>query len=178
LYLDTVVAMGHLATLALSVAILQSGVDPVPVELADVDTVLLRVTTFVVGFAVVLVLGWGILEPAISRVVQVRNRHNETLREAITRYVRLIVAVVGVAVGLSMAGFGSVLGDSAIVFAAATVALGIAGLDVIGSLVSGTALVVDPECNVGNYIRWEGGEGEVRSITSGSHVSGHSTAVS
>lgn len=57
------------------------------------------------------------------------------------------------------------VGNSALVVAAGTVALGIAGQSVIGSLVSGTALVVDPEFNVGNYIRWDDGEGVVTSIT-------------
>jgi small-conductance mechanosensitive channel len=157
--------MGHLTTLALFVAILPTEVDPLPDELADADVVLLRTAAFVIGFAIVVALGWGVLEPAISRVVRVRNRHNQTLREAITRYVRLTVVVVGVAVGLSVAGFANLVGNSALVVAAGTLALGIAGQDVIGSLVSGTALVVDPEFNVGNYIRWDGGEGEVTSIT-------------
>jgi hypothetical protein len=93
--------MGHLTTLAQTVVILQTEVDPVPEELADADVVLLRAAAFAVGFAVVVILGWGIVEPAISRLVKVRNRHNQTLREAITRYVRLIVLVVALAVSLS-----------------------------------------------------------------------------
>jgi len=35
---------------------------------------------------------------------------------------------------------------------------------VIGSLVSGIALVLDPDFNVGDYIEWPNGEGVVQSI--------------
>jgi small conductance mechanosensitive channel len=51
------------------------------------------------------------------------------------------------------------------VVAAVTLAVDVAGQTVIGSLVSGLVLVADPEFNVGNYIEWDDGEGEVRSIT-------------
>lgn len=63
------------------------------------------------------------------------------------------------------AGFGGLVTDSALVIAAGTLALGVAGQAVIGSLISGLVLVTDPEFNVGNYIEWADGEGEVRSIT-------------
>ncbi len=101
----------------------------------------------------------------VSRLVRRRNRNNPTLEEAITRYVRLVVVVFAVFVGVGVAGFTGFLGNSALVIAAVTVAVGVAGQSVIGSLVSGTALVVDPEFNVGDYIRWAGGEGKVTSIT-------------
>ena len=120
---------------------------------------------FILTVGIILAIGWFVLEPAVSRLVRRRNRNNATLTEAITRYVRLLVVVLAVFVGVGIAGFTGLLGDSALVFAAVTVAVGIAGQSVIGSLVSGTALVVDPEFNVGNYIRWDGGEGEVTSIT-------------
>ncbi|MFC6726959.1 mechanosensitive ion channel family protein, partial [Halobium palmae] len=46
-----------------------------------------------------------------------------------------------------------------------TLALGVAGQTVVGSLISGLVLVADPEFNVGDYIEWADGEGTVRSIT-------------
>ncbi|MWV64820.1 mechanosensitive ion channel [Halorubrum sp. JWXQ-INN 858] len=101
----------------------------------------------------------------VSRLVRRRNRNNPTLEEAITRYLRLLITMVALFVGVGIAGFTGFLGNSALVIAAVTVAVGVAGQSVIGSLVSGTALVVDPEFNVGNYIQWDGGEGEVTSIT-------------
>lgn len=144
---------------------LSTGIDAVPDAVPAVGAPAVRLGLFLVGFGVVFLVGWFLLEPALSRVIGRRNRNNPTLEEAITRYVRLVVLVVGVFVGTAAAGFTGLINDSALVIAAATLGLGIAGQSVIGSLVSGTALVVDPQFNVGNYVRWSGGEGRVTSIT-------------
>lgn len=136
------------------------GLDP-----SEVGDPLLRPAEFAVGFLLVVIVGWFVVEPAISRIVRRRNRNNPTLDEAITRYLRLIILILGVIVGLSAAGFMDVVGNSALVVAAVTLSISIAGQSVIGSLVSGSALVIDSEFNVGNYIEWEGGEGVVTSIT-------------
>lgn len=136
-----------------------------PAELEEVVPVLRRAGWFVAGLAVVVAVGWLVVEPAISRFVRRRNRGNTTIQEAITRYVRLVVVVAGVLVGAVAAGYGRFLGDSALVVAAAMLALGVAAQAVIGSLISGLVLVHDPEFNVGNYIKWADGEGVVQSIT-------------
>jgi len=156
---------GTLATVGYNVAVLQTEIDPVPDEIADADVVLVRATAFVVGFAVVLVFGWGLLEPAVSRVARVRNRHNQTLREAITRYVQLIVVVVGVAVGLSVAGFGYRLGNSAIVVAAATIALVSPGRTSSDRSSAARRWSSIRSSTSGTTFAGTGGEGEVRSIT-------------
>lgn len=139
--------------------------DPFPFTLPDVATVLLRAVGFVASAAVVFLVGWFLVEPAIASLVARRNRNNPTLQEAIARYTRLSVVIVAVFVGIGGAGFNRLLTNSALVIAAGTLAVGVAGQSVIGSIVSGLALVVDPEFNIGNYIRWEDGEGEVKSIT-------------
>jgi small-conductance mechanosensitive channel len=133
--------------------------------LGDALPSLVRGGWFLAGFAVVFVLGWFVVEPILARAVRRRNRNNPTLTEAVTRYVRLLVVVLAVAVGTAAAGFGGVLSGSALVVAAATLAVGVAGQTVVGSLVSGVVLVADPEFNVGNYVEWSDGEGEVESIT-------------
>lgn len=157
--------MGTLTASSRVMAALQTDVDVLPVEFQELTSPLLQAASVVVGFAIVLIVGWIVLEPAVSRIVRKRNQNNPTLEEAISRYVRLLVLVAAVFVGLSVAGFTDVIGNSALVIAAGTLALGVAGQSVIGSFVSGVALVADPQFNIGNYIRWEGGEGEVRSIT-------------
>jgi small-conductance mechanosensitive channel len=136
-----------------------------PAELVDFWPFAVRAGWFLLGFLVVAVLGLYVLEPAISRVVSRRNRNNATIQEAISRYVRLFVAVVAVLVGAGIAGYVRLLTDSAIVIAAVTLAIGVAGQAVIGSLISGFVLVMDPEFNVGDYVEWADGEGTVRSIT-------------
>ena len=136
-----------------------------PGGLVDVWPAILRAGWFLVGFLVVFLVGWYVLAPAVTRIVHRRNRNNPTIREAIRRYVRVLVVLSALVVGAATAGFGGFLSSSAIVVAAATLAIGVAGQEVVGSLVSGLALVVDPEFNVGDYIEWADGEGTVRSIT-------------
>lgn len=136
-----------------------------PGELADYWPFVVRAGWFFAGFLGVVLPGWYVVEPLLSRVVRRRNRNNPTVREAIERYVRLLLAVVGVFVGAGIAGYGQFLTDSALVIAAGTLAIGVAGQTVIGSLISGLVLVADPEFNVGDYIEWEDGEGAIRSIT-------------
>ena len=114
---------------------------------------------------VVVLLGWFVVEPAVTALVRRRNRNNPTIEEAITRYLRLTVLLAGLALATTAGGYGYLLADSALVIAAGTLALGVAGQRVIGSMVSGVALVSDPEFNVGDYIEWSGGEGHIQSIT-------------
>jgi small-conductance mechanosensitive channel len=136
-----------------------------PDDIATFWPVLRRVGWFVVGFGLVTLLGWFVFEPVISRYVRRRNQNNPTIREVVTRWVRLVVVLVGVAVGLGAAGFGYVIGDSALVIAAGTLAVGVAGQTVLGSLVSGLVLVADPKFNVGDFVEWSGGSGTIQSIT-------------
>ena len=135
-----------------------------PSELLDYWPAAVRLGWFLAGAVVVVVVGWVLLEPAISRVVTRRNRNNQTIQEAITRYVRLLILLGAVVVGTGVAGYTRLLTNSALVVAAGTLVIGVAAQAVIGSLVSGLVLVLDPEFNVGDYIAWDGYEGTVRSI--------------
>ena len=144
---------------------LRTAVAPLWIDAVPLEPLFIRAMGVLVAVAAILLAGWFVVEPAVSRLVRRRNRNNPTLEEAITRYVRLLAVILALFVGVGVSGFTGFLGNSALVIAAVTVAVGVAGQSVIGSLVSGTALVVDPEFNVGDYIEWDGGEGEVTSIT-------------
>lgn len=148
------------------VAVAQTTPGPAgPGELADLLPDLVRVAWFLVGFGAVFLVGRFVVAPVVERTARQRNRNNRTLVEAVSRYVRLLAVVVALVVGISAAGYGDLLGDSALVVAAGTIVVGVAGQAVIGSLVSGVALVADPEFNVGDYIEWPDDERVVRSIT-------------
>ena len=134
-------------------------------ELADYWPVVIRGLWFLGGFLVATLFGWFVAAPLVSRAVRRRNRNNPTIEDAIARYVRLLAVVVAFFVGAGVAGYGQFLSNSALVIAAGTLAVGVAGQTVIGSLLSGLVLVLDPEFNVGSYIEWPDGEGTVRSIT-------------
>lgn len=94
------------------------------------------------------------------------KQENPTLAEAISRYLRLFVLLGALCTGLAVTGFTEIVGGSALVVAAGTLALGVAGQRVIGSLLSGAVLVADPHFNIGNYIRWQGGDGGAGEVTS------------
>jgi small-conductance mechanosensitive channel len=150
---------------ALSLLLQGSPPDFWPSQFADDWSFVVRLGWGVLAFGLITLLGWYVLAPAVSRIVTARNHNNPTVEEAVSRYLRLAVVVVALLVGALITGYGAFLQSSALVIAAATLALGVAGQTVIGSLVSGMVLVLDPEFNVGDYIEWEDGEGTVRSIT-------------
>lgn len=135
-----------------------------PEELAELSPLVVRAAWFALGFTVVLALGWLVVEPLVGRVVRGRNPNNATIQEAIRLYVRLLSVLLGAIVGVSVAGYGQFLSDSALVVAAGTLAIGVAAQTVIGSLVSGLVLVFDPEFSVGDHIVFGDHEGAVQSI--------------
>lgn len=138
--------------------------DPGPEELVVFWPLLVQLGWFLVGFSAVVLIGWLVVQPVLRRAVRRRNRNNPTLQAAIVLYFRLVVILVGTLVGVALAGYGGFLSDSALVISAVALAVGIAARELIGSLVSGFALVFDPEFNVGDHIKWDGGEGTVQSI--------------
>lgn len=118
----------------------------------------------VAAFVGTYLLGRVLLVPPVVRAVASRNPDNQTLVGAITLYLRVAWAVFAVLVAITAAGFGGVAFGSGVILAAATLALGIAGQDVIGNFVSGVFLVADPDFNVGDYIEWNDRAGTIDSI--------------
>ena len=151
-----------------SLVVLQTTTPPSgvgPDELVDFWPAIVRLGWFLAAFLGVVLLSRLLVEPALGRVIRQRNRNNPTLREALVLYVRVFVFLAAILVGAGVAGYGRFLGNSALIIGAVTLAIGVAAQEVIGSLVSGMALVFDPEFNVGNYIEWSDGTGTVQSIT-------------
>ena len=118
----------------------------------------------VLAFVIAYFVGQLLVRPAIMRVIRRRNQRNPTLVDAVGRYTQLGILVLAAIIGLAFSGYGDLLSGSALVIAAATLALGVAGQEVIGDLVSGLFLVVDPDFNVGDWIEWEEGAGVVETI--------------
>ncbi|WP_232687173.1 mechanosensitive ion channel family protein [Halobacterium zhouii] len=116
--------------------------------------------TLAAAVAAYAVAAWAVA-PALSRAVVARNPRNRTLVNAVRTYVRALGVAVAVVVAILTAGYGYVLGDSAIVVAAATLAIGVAGQEVFGNVVSGLFLVADRNFNVGNWVSWGGETGGV-----------------
>ena len=132
--------------------------------LSAYDQVLSELFWFTVGFGLVYLVSHLVVIPVATRAVRARNRNNPTIETATKTYLR--VAMIGFATltGIIAAGYGRILSESAVVIAALTFALGIAGQQVFGSLVSGMFLVADPDFNVGDWIEWPGGSGTVEAV--------------
>ncbi|GAB7093833.1 hypothetical protein JCM30237_09850 [Halolamina litorea] len=144
------------------------GQGPLPEWLREVlsvyDPVLSELFWFTVGFGVVYLVGTVAVAPIVSRVVRARNRNNPTIQTATNTYLRVLVVAFATLTGTIAAGYGNVLSESAVIIAAITFVLGIAGQQVFGSLISGMFLVADPDFNVGDWIAWPGGEGTVEAV--------------
>ncbi|MFB6094765.1 MAG: mechanosensitive ion channel family protein [Halanaeroarchaeum sp.] len=119
---------------------------------------------FALAFGAVTVVGLRGVVPLAARAVRSRNRNNPTIETATKTYLRVLLIGLAILAGLIAAGYGRILSDSAVVIAAITFALGIAGQEVFGSLVSGLFLVADPDFNVGDWIEWPDGEGTIEAV--------------
>lgn len=124
----------------------------------------LAVGIFLGVLALVYVVGRLLLVPPLERLVRLRNPNNTTIVAATVAYARIVVLVIAVLIAVTAAGYGNVIAGSAVVFAAVTLAIGVAGQEVIGNFVSGIFLVADPEFQVGDYIEWADEAGTVMSI--------------
>ncbi|MDQ2056429.1 mechanosensitive ion channel domain-containing protein [Halobellus sp. H-GB7] len=132
--------------------------------LAAYEQVLSELFWFIVGFGVVYLISQVFLVPLATQVVRSRNRNNPTIETATKTYLRVVLIGFATLTGIIAAGYGRILSESAVIIAALTFALGIAGQQVFGSLISGMFLVADPDFNVGDWIEWPGGEGTIEAV--------------
>ena len=138
--------------------------DSVPDGLVEFWPTIAQAGRFLVAFLAIIFVVRVVLQPAVVRVVRQRNKNNPTIRHAMILYFRLLGFLVAIIVGAGVAGYADFLSNSALVISAVALAIGVAAQEVIGSIVSGIALVLDPEFNVGDHIEWSGGEGIVRAV--------------
>ena len=127
--------------------------------------ILLPLGKFALAFLLVYFVGQVLVARGVVRVVRQRNPNNRKIQNAVRRYLQLVVLLVALAFGVVAAGYGQVLARSALIFAAATLAVGVAGQEVIGALISGLFLVANPNFNVGDWIAWGEREGVVEAIS-------------
>ncbi|MDS0297620.1 mechanosensitive ion channel family protein [Halogeometricum sp. S1BR25-6] len=138
--------------------------DQVATFASELDPAVRRAAAAVTAFLAVSLVGRFLVVPAAVRVVRRRNRENPTVQEATDLYLRIAVLVAAVVAAVLAAGYGRVLTRSALVVAAATLVIGVAGQEVVGNLVSGMFLVTDPNFNVDDYIEWNERAGTVEAI--------------
>ncbi|USZ71593.1 mechanosensitive ion channel domain-containing protein [Natronosalvus halobius] len=111
---------------------------------------------FLVGLGIVYFIGRIVLIPLVTGIVRSRNRNNPTIETATKTYLRVVLIGFAILTGIIAAGYGRVFSESAVIIAAITFALGIAGQHVFSSLISGMFLVADPDFNVGDWVKYHG----------------------
>jgi small-conductance mechanosensitive channel len=135
-----------------------------PAALEAYSQLLSELIGFLVSAVVVFVVGYVVFIPIALRIVRARNRNNPTILTATETYLKFLLVVFAGISGIIGAGYGRVLTESAVIIAAITFVLGVAGQEVFGSLISGVFLVADPDFNVGDWVSWPGGEGTVEAV--------------
>ncbi|MBP2251139.1 small-conductance mechanosensitive channel [Halarchaeum solikamskense] len=138
--------------------------DRVVAAITSYHGLLVQLGAFVAIALVVYAVGRLAVVPPLVRAVRARNDENRTLVDATELYARVAIAATALVLATAAAGFGRAFQGSALVVAAATLALGVAGQDVIGNLVSGVFLVADPDFSVGDYVQWGDQEGTVEKV--------------
>lgn len=135
-----------------------------PEVIEQYETLLQQIGLFVFIFVVTYAVGRVVVQPIVRRVIGTRNRYNPTLLIAVDRYIQVGLLLLAVIVAVIATGYGHVFAGSALVVAAITVAVGVAGQDVIGNIVSGIFLIVDQNFNVGDWVEWSDEAGTVLGI--------------
>jgi len=122
-----------------------------------------RLAEFTVVTAVVFLLGRFVVEPLVAFALG-RWDLQPTLERAVKKVLGAFTVVVALAAGVAAAGFTALLGGSALVVAALTLAVGFAAQDVLSNFVAGLFIVQDRNFNIDDWIEWDGKAGFIEDI--------------
>lgn len=130
---------------------------------AWVGGVFVTTVTFLVGFLVVLLLGKYLLVPAVNRGLKSRG-FDEAVRSLGESVTDGIVWLLALAIGFTVAGFGTFLAAFATLGGALALAIGFAARDLLGNFVAGVFILKDRPFGPGDWIEWEGNAGRIEDI--------------
>ena len=118
-------------------------------------------------FAVVSLLlytfGRFVVQPVVGMLLD-RWTLEPTLENTVTKLFRAGIVVGALVAGAWAAGFSALVGGSALVVAALTLAVGFAAQDVLSNFVAGIFIVQDRNFNIGDWIEWDGNAGFIDDI--------------
>ena len=116
---------------------------------------------FVSVAVVFYIIGKLAVKPIVSTVLSKKIKAMGNLIGKISLYTTVII---GLAVGLTSAGYSEVLRSFGTIVAAGTVAIGFAMQDSVSSVVAGIFIVMDKPFELGDWIEWDGKAGIVEDI--------------
>jgi small conductance mechanosensitive channel len=109
-------------------------------------------------------LGRFVFVPLVRRGVSLADVE-ETFGLTVVRLSNASFVVFALYVAVTLSGLARTPTVTAAVAAAATIALGFAAQDVLGNLVSGAFIVMDPKFKIGDWIQWGDREGIIEDIS-------------
>ncbi|SEH61665.1 Mechanosensitive ion channel [Halopenitus malekzadehii] len=133
------------------------------VESIDLARIGVSIASFVVGFLVALIVGRFVIVPGVRRVLEARSFDRAVVSLA-TSVAKAVVWIGGLAIGLTVAGYGAFLSAFAVFGSAIALAVGFAAQDLLGNFVAGIFILKDKPFEVGDWIEWDGNSGRVEDI--------------
>ncbi|WP_435363042.1 mechanosensitive ion channel family protein [Haloarchaeobius sp. DYHT-AS-18] len=122
------------------------------------------VAIFLVAFAVLYVVGKYVLVRLTERSLESRGFKPGIV--GLGSSIAGLIALVGaLALGATVAGFGTVLVAFATLTGALVLAIGFATQDLVSNFVAGVFILKDEPFKTGDWIAWDGNEGVVREIS-------------
>lgn len=122
-----------------------------------------QVGEFLLVAGVVYLPGRFLVKPAVEWVLA-RRRLDPTLERTVGKLLGASIVVGALIVGAWSAGFSALLGGSALIVAALTLALGFAAQDVLSNFVAGVFIVQDRNFNIDDWIEWNDRAGFIHDI--------------
>jgi len=127
-------------------------------------TILLgQIGEFLLVAGILYLLGRFVVRPAV-RWVLARRKLEPILERTLEKLLGLGVVIIALVLGAWAAGFTALLGGSALIVAALTLALGFAAQDVLSNFVAGVFIVQDRNFNIDDWIEWGDNAGFIDDI--------------
>ena len=123
-----------------------------------------QLVEFIVVAALIYLIGRVLVVPATGWLLDLRSVE-PTMASATCKAVQAGVAVIALVIAAEFAGFARLLGGSALLAAALTVAIGFAAQDVIANFAAGAFIVHDRHFNIGDWIEWDEHVGVIEDIS-------------
>jgi small conductance mechanosensitive channel len=112
--------------------------------------------TFALALVILYTLGRAVVVPFVSRLLNRRDLDTHE-KKPLLRLTKLLVAVIGLGIAFTIAGYGKLLTSLTTIAAAAALAIGFALQDTLANLVAGVFIYIDRPFRIGDWIEWEGG---------------------
>jgi small conductance mechanosensitive channel len=111
---------------------------------------------FIVSLLAIYLIGRAVVIPLAMSLMD-RRGYDESVKNPLTKITHFVVLFAAVTIAFGLAGLGDFLTALATVAAAATLAIGFALQDITANFVAGVFIFTDKPFKIGDWIEWDGG---------------------